>query len=178
MFSREKNEKSLIWVLGAEQREVGGWEGTLEVEGAKVHGSFEVFNSGGGWTFLFGKTLQTAFGVVHDYKRDIIDIEAGGKRASLKNQHWEPWWTNFKPASSVGVRTVFTGVLSGHGKREKGGIGEHDKHRAGGDERGRGGGQVNCRKSERNTTETSMGRGGGGQGRCTVRVTNGGVLAT
>jgi hypothetical protein len=33
------------------------WTGTFEIEGVKAHGTFEVFNSGGGWSFLFGKPM-------------------------------------------------------------------------------------------------------------------------
>ncbi|KAF8153653.1 hypothetical protein K438DRAFT_1522675, partial [Mycena galopus ATCC 62051] len=50
------------------------WEGVIEVEGVRVRGSFEVFDSGGGWTFLFGKPLQTALGAIHDYKKDVVSI--------------------------------------------------------------------------------------------------------
>ena len=34
---------------------IGCWKGTVELEGITVTGSFEVFDSGRGWDFLFGK---------------------------------------------------------------------------------------------------------------------------
>ena len=37
------------------------WKGTLELKGIRVEGEFEVFDSGGGWTFLFGKPLLRRF---------------------------------------------------------------------------------------------------------------------
>ena len=46
----------------------------VELGSATVEGSFEVFNSGGGWDFLFGKTLMTAFEAVHDYTVDEVFI--------------------------------------------------------------------------------------------------------
>ena len=33
------------------------WMGTIHIEGIEATGTFEVFNSGGGWSFLFGKPL-------------------------------------------------------------------------------------------------------------------------
>ena len=53
---------------------VGCWKGVVELGGATVEGSFEVFDSGGGWDFLFGKTLMTAFEAVHDYAVDEVFI--------------------------------------------------------------------------------------------------------
>jgi hypothetical protein len=88
------------------------WEGEIELEGVCAHGTFEVFDSGGGWTFLFGKPLQTIFSAVHDYKRDVVSIEANGKQVTLENQQGEPWWKKHKRASDAGVRVAFTGVHS------------------------------------------------------------------
>ncbi|KAJ7304812.1 hypothetical protein DFH08DRAFT_976412 [Mycena albidolilacea] len=56
------------------------WEGMVEVEGVQAQGVFEVFDSGGGWEFLFGKPLQMTFAAVHNYKWDMVDIKAAGKR--------------------------------------------------------------------------------------------------
>ncbi|KAF8191954.1 hypothetical protein K438DRAFT_1762530 [Mycena galopus ATCC 62051] len=155
------------------------WEGTIEVEGVKVRGSFEVFDSGGGWSFLFGKPLQTAFSAVHDYKQDVVSIEAGGKQALLRNQQGEPWWTNFKPASSVGTHAAFTGVLSNdRGGRRRGGegrIGKHDGHRGGGGERRREGRRVGNGEGEWSEAEASVGRGGGGRGARAIAVVDRGV---
>ncbi|KAF8130513.1 hypothetical protein K438DRAFT_1788628 [Mycena galopus ATCC 62051] len=74
------------------------WEWVIEMEGVSIRGTFE--------------PLQAAFSAVHDYKQDVVSIEAEGKRASLENQQGEPWWKNFKPAGSIGMRAAFTGVLS------------------------------------------------------------------
>jgi hypothetical protein len=49
-------------------------------------GAFEIFDSSSGWSFLFRKPLQSAFGAVHDYKRDIVEITVGDAKAMLANQ--------------------------------------------------------------------------------------------
>jgi hypothetical protein len=33
------------------------WTGTFKIKGVKACGTFEVFNSGSGWSFLFGKPM-------------------------------------------------------------------------------------------------------------------------
>ncbi len=51
-------------------------------------GSFEVFSSGGGWDFLFGKPLLEAFKAVHDYKTDLVRIPAeSGVAVDIPNKH-------------------------------------------------------------------------------------------
>ena len=64
---------------------VGCWKGTVELGGATVTGSFEVFDSGGGWDFLFGKRLMTAFSAVHDYATDEVFLPT--HQLTLQNQH-------------------------------------------------------------------------------------------
>ncbi|KAK7021581.1 hypothetical protein R3P38DRAFT_2533380, partial [Favolaschia claudopus] len=78
--------KVLRMADGMKVPSVAHWEGEIEVEGVRVVGQFEVFDSGGGWNFLFGKDLQAAIGAVHDMKNDIVTIEADGRHATLENQ--------------------------------------------------------------------------------------------
>ncbi|KAJ6542994.1 hypothetical protein B0H19DRAFT_1268181 [Mycena capillaripes] len=85
------------------------WEGVVEVDGVRVEGTFEVFDSGGGWEFLFGKPLQATFGAIHNYRSDTVSIEAGGKSATLTNQQEEKKTGKHEPAAE---RAAFTGVLS------------------------------------------------------------------
>lgn len=61
------------------------WTGTVEVKGAKVTGTFEVFDSTGGWSFLFGKPLLKAFKAVHDYATDEVVITDGTTTTTLRN---------------------------------------------------------------------------------------------
>jgi hypothetical protein len=62
------------------------WEGEIEVNGVKTDVAFEVFDSGGKWDFLFGKTLLEAFKATHDYNLDKITIYGRGGNTTLTNQ--------------------------------------------------------------------------------------------
>ena len=45
-----------------------------------------MFNSGGKWDFLFGKTLLEAFKAIHDYGPDEITIHGNGEKTTMHNQ--------------------------------------------------------------------------------------------
>ena len=64
---------------------LGCWKGTVELGSATVEGSFEVFDSSGSWSFLFGKRLMTTFAAVHDYAVDEVFIPQ--RQLILKNQY-------------------------------------------------------------------------------------------
>ncbi|KAF8175647.1 hypothetical protein K438DRAFT_1608288, partial [Mycena galopus ATCC 62051] len=53
---------------------IGYWEGYVRFGGARVRASFEVFPSGGSWSFLFGKPLLEGLGAVHNYTTDTIMV--------------------------------------------------------------------------------------------------------
>ncbi|KAG6805995.1 hypothetical protein H0H92_013122 [Tricholoma furcatifolium] len=65
---------------------VGRWDGVVEAGGLCREAAFEVFDSGGGWDFLFGKRLLMTFGAVHDYTSDTIQLSVDGACATLHNQ--------------------------------------------------------------------------------------------
>ncbi|KAG6806208.1 hypothetical protein H0H92_012234 [Tricholoma furcatifolium] len=65
---------------------VGQWDGVVEAGGLCREAAFEVFDSGGGWDFLFGKRLLTTFGAVHDYISDTIQLSVDGACTTLHNQ--------------------------------------------------------------------------------------------
>ena len=56
------------------------------MEGNRVQGSFEVFDSLGAWDFLFGKRLKNIFKAVHDYGTDKVTIKGDKGETTLKNQ--------------------------------------------------------------------------------------------
>ncbi|KAJ7082085.1 hypothetical protein B0H15DRAFT_785971, partial [Mycena belliarum] len=66
--------KTLRMANGARVPSTGRWEGYIRFGGARVHASFEVFPSGGSWSFLFGKPLLVAFGAVQDYAAGTISV--------------------------------------------------------------------------------------------------------
>lgn len=50
------------------------WRGLVELGGVAVDGDVVVFDSGGGWDFLFGKPLLKKFQAVHDYAADTVTV--------------------------------------------------------------------------------------------------------
>ena len=70
----------------------GCWEGIVELGGATVAGSFKVFDSCGGWDFLFGKRLLTAFSAVHDYATDEVFLPT--QQHTLQNQYNIATWVS------------------------------------------------------------------------------------
>ena len=62
------------------------WEGEIGVNGIRAKVAFEVFDSGGRWGFLFGKTLLETFKATHDYELDEITISGVGGKTTLSNQ--------------------------------------------------------------------------------------------
>ncbi|KAJ7931130.1 hypothetical protein B0H13DRAFT_858070 [Mycena leptocephala] len=103
--------KKLRMANGAIVPSEGAWEGAITVEGVRREGRFEIFDSGGGWSFLFGKPLQAAFGAVHDYAQDVVDITVGDAKASLSNQRGVRREKS-KPAKVAGAPEAFKGVLT------------------------------------------------------------------
>jgi transposase InsO family protein len=62
------------------------WKGKVEVNGTSTDVVFEVFDSGGKWDFLFGKTLLEAFKAVHNYETDEITLHGMEGTVVLHNQ--------------------------------------------------------------------------------------------
>ncbi|KIM60569.1 hypothetical protein SCLCIDRAFT_85716, partial [Scleroderma citrinum Foug A] len=61
------------------------WSGMIHVEGVEASGTFKVFDSGGGWSFLFGKPLLCAFKAKHDYETNEVTIINNKGSAILRN---------------------------------------------------------------------------------------------
>ena len=51
------------------------WEGLIKLGNVTANGQFEVFDSRGGWGFLFSKPLLRLFKATHDYKADTVTIQ-------------------------------------------------------------------------------------------------------
>jgi len=62
------------------------WRGRVEVNGISTDVAFEVFDSGGKWDFLFGKTLLEAFKAVHNYETDQITLNGSEGKVVIRNQ--------------------------------------------------------------------------------------------
>jgi hypothetical protein len=62
------------------------WKGDIVIGGIQAAGEFKVFQSGGGWKFLFRKPLLQTFKAVHNYEIDEVSITGIGGTATLCNQ--------------------------------------------------------------------------------------------
>jgi hypothetical protein len=71
---------------GAVVQSEARWEGEIEVNGVRAKVALEVFDSGGRWDFLFGKTLLETFKAIHNYELDEITISGNGGETTLRNQ--------------------------------------------------------------------------------------------
>jgi len=62
------------------------WRGVIDLGGAEAEGEFEVFDSGGGWAFLFGKPLLCVFKARHYFEDDTVAITgANNVSTTLEN---------------------------------------------------------------------------------------------
>ncbi|THU92472.1 hypothetical protein K435DRAFT_593696, partial [Dendrothele bispora CBS 962.96] len=64
---------------------IASWSGTVSIKGIEAPASFEVFDSGGSWSLLFGKPLLEQFKAVHEYQNDTIRITDGKKSKMVFN---------------------------------------------------------------------------------------------
>jgi hypothetical protein len=67
---------------------MGVWNGRITIGEVSRTGAFEVFDSNGAWSVLFGKPLLKMFKVVHDYDSDIVKIPKGDDWTELENQYY------------------------------------------------------------------------------------------
>jgi len=81
----ERSIRCLQMANGNIVNPVGCWKGTVELGGATVTGSFEVFDSSRGWDFLFGKRLMTVFSTIHNYSTDVVFLPT--RQQMLRNQY-------------------------------------------------------------------------------------------
>jgi hypothetical protein len=70
------------------------WTGTIDLNGVRAQETLKVFNSGGGWSFLFGKLMLKAFRANHDYEKDKIQERNNKKTAELENQIDSPYYAS------------------------------------------------------------------------------------
>ena len=63
------------------------WEGSMDLNGISINVAFEVFDSGGKWDFLFGKTLLETFKATPNYESDKIMIHGKGEKQPCTTNH-------------------------------------------------------------------------------------------
>jgi hypothetical protein len=62
------------------------WKGTMVLGGITFQGEFKVFDSKGGWAFLFGKPLMRAAHATHNFETDVVKIRTESGAVTLSNQ--------------------------------------------------------------------------------------------
>jgi hypothetical protein len=72
---------------GVIEPSLGLWEGSVDVDGLRLDGLFQVFNMDGVCQFIFGKPALEALKAIHDYETDTIYIAKGNRRGRLCNEH-------------------------------------------------------------------------------------------
>ncbi|KAJ7071901.1 hypothetical protein B0H15DRAFT_793145, partial [Mycena belliarum] len=82
----ERSQKILRMANGALVPSIGSWVGFIGFGRARVRARFEVFPSGGSWSFLFGKPLLEQFKAVHDYGNDTIMVPGEHGPTVVANQ--------------------------------------------------------------------------------------------
>jgi hypothetical protein len=82
----EKSEHILRMADGRLVASEGVWNGEITINSVSHNGNFQVFDSNGAWSALFGKPLLKKFKAVHDYELDVIKIPKGDSWVELKNQ--------------------------------------------------------------------------------------------
>ena len=121
-----RSTRQLRMANGNVVKPLGCWKGKVELGSTAVEGSFEVFDSGGGWDFLFGKRLMMAFAEIHDYAVDEVFIPE--HQLTLENQHDIAMWQRqacYKPQAQNRekehknkegdeVQSPMRGVLTNH----------------------------------------------------------------
>jgi hypothetical protein len=68
------SKRLLRMANGAIESSKRRWEGPIKLGNVTANGQFKVFDSRGGWGFLFGKPLLRLFKATHDYKADTVTI--------------------------------------------------------------------------------------------------------
>jgi hypothetical protein len=70
------------------------WKGYACLGNIRAEISFEVFDSGGSWAFLFGKPSIEAFHGIHNYVKDTIEISGIGGSTTITNQAKHPHYVH------------------------------------------------------------------------------------
>jgi transposase InsO family protein len=84
----EKSNHLLRMADGRLVASEGIWNGKITINNISHEGTFQVFDSNGAWSALFGKPLLKKFKAVHEYDLDTIKIPKEDNWVELKNQ-WE-----------------------------------------------------------------------------------------
>jgi hypothetical protein len=79
------------------------WQGHINLGGIRTTISFEVFDSGGNWAFLFGKPSLEAFKAIHDYGNDTVTITGIGGSTTISNEAQHPHYAHIADLANVNL---------------------------------------------------------------------------
>ncbi|TFY74871.1 hypothetical protein EWM64_g9142, partial [Hericium alpestre] len=100
----ERSSKTLRMANGTKVVSEAVWHGRIELGDVGVEGSFEVFDSGGGWAFLFGKPLLKAFNAIHDYGTDSVEVRGSDNHtATFSNQLRAPLYRRMHETRGINL---------------------------------------------------------------------------
>ena len=111
------SSRALRMANGAVVRSEATWTGTINIENVEATGTFEVFNSQGGWSLLFGKPLLRAFKAVHDYTTDKVTISDNNVATTLHNHYYDnrTWSTPQMSAYQLKTQSQTTTIVDSPG---------------------------------------------------------------
>ena len=78
------------------------WKGVINLGGVEAQGEFEVFDSGGGWAFLFGKPLLCAFKARHNFEDDTVTVMGDNSALTTLGNGMMKRYTGKSP-ESIGI---------------------------------------------------------------------------
>lgn len=104
----QPSSRRLRMANGAVEPSRGRWVGDIVWEGVRRRGAFEVFPSGGAWSFLFGKLLLHQFGAIHNYRAmpDTIAIQGEEGDVLVSNQFGRRVDTQPGELAAVDIKAV------------------------------------------------------------------------
>lgn len=113
----KKSIRTLRMANGATSKSEGQWKGPFKFEGVQADSAFEIFPSGGAWSFLVGKPMLEALEAVHDYGRDVITVRNGTCQAEIQNCYHQRALGD-DPTVDDKMYMVLTGDGSGGGEKK------------------------------------------------------------
>ena len=83
-----ESRRQLRMANGVKVPSVGTWMGTVAWAGVQREAAFEIFPSGGEWSFLLGKPWLEEFGAMHNFQPnvDCITITDGDRQVRVPNE--------------------------------------------------------------------------------------------
>ncbi|KAI0696048.1 hypothetical protein C8T65DRAFT_583741, partial [Cerioporus squamosus] len=73
----EQSARRLRMANGVYVQSEGRWKGTFKFGTVEVLGDFEIFPSGGAWSFLLGKPMLESLKAIHNFENDTVLVRDG-----------------------------------------------------------------------------------------------------